>query len=106
MKWFSSLRGYLPWDTISRTKTSGGDTDEGPVHKVFLKPYYIDRYEVSAFQFSKFLNHHQKKAYLYFQTGLGVTIEKVGAYFFHDQVLAIPPPIGFPGMAPMRIAAG
>jgi formylglycine-generating enzyme required for sulfatase activity len=65
-----------------KNKNEWGDTDEGPVHKVFLKPYYIDRYEVSAFQFSKFLNHHQKKAYLYFQTGLGVTIEKVGGLFF------------------------
>jgi len=44
-----------------KNKNEWGDTDEGPVHKVFLKPYYIDRYEVSASQFSKFLNHHQKK---------------------------------------------
>ena len=64
-----------------KNKNEWGDTDEGPVHKVFLKPYYIDRYEVSASQFSKFLNHHQKKAQLYFQTGLGVTIEKVGSLF-------------------------
>ena len=45
-----------------KNKNEWGDTDEGPVHKVFLKPYYIYRYEVSAFQFLKFLNHHQKKA--------------------------------------------
>ena len=64
-----------------KNKNEWGDTDEGPVHKVFLKPYYIDRYEVSASQFSKFLNHHQKKAQLYFQTGLGVTIEKIGSLF-------------------------
>ena len=71
-----------------KNKNEWGDTDEGPVHKVFLKPYYIDRYEVSASQFSKFLNHpqkkthlHQKKTRLYFQTGLGVTIEKVGSLF-------------------------
>ena len=43
-----------------KNKNERGDTDEGPVHKVFLKPYYIDRYEVSASKFSKFLNHHQK----------------------------------------------
>jgi len=55
-----------------------GDTDEEPVHKVFLKSYYIDRLEISASQFSNFLNHHPKKVPLYFQTGLGVTIEKVG----------------------------
>ena len=65
-----------------KNKNEWGDTDEEPVHKVFLKPYYIDRHEVSASQFSKFLNHHQKKAHLYFQTGLGVTIEKVGNLFF------------------------
>ena len=44
-----------------KNKNEWGDTDEGPVHKVFLKPYYIGRYEVSVSQFSKFLNHHQKK---------------------------------------------
>ncbi len=37
-------------------KKEWGDTDEEPVHKVFLKSYYIDRYEVSASQFSSFLN--------------------------------------------------
>ena len=28
-------------------KNEWGDTDEEPVHKVFLKSYYIDRYEVT-----------------------------------------------------------
>ena len=58
-------------------KNEWGDTDEEPVHKVFLKSYYIDRLEVSASQFSNFLNLNLKKAPLYFQTGSGVTIEKV-----------------------------
>ena len=58
-----------------------GDTDEEPVHKVFLKSYYIDRYEVSASQFSNFLNRYQKQSSLYFQSGLGVTIEKIGSRF-------------------------
>ncbi len=58
-----------------------GDTDEEPVHKVFLKSYYIDRLEVSAYQFSNFLNNHLKKASIYFQTGMGVTIEKVGGLY-------------------------
>jgi len=62
-------------------KNEWGDTDEEPVHKVFLKSYYIDRYEVSASQFSKFLNLHQDKAPFYFQTGLGVTIEKIDNLF-------------------------
>ncbi|MBT3515557.1 MAG: SUMF1/EgtB/PvdO family nonheme iron enzyme [Nitrospina sp.] len=62
-------------------KNEWGDTDEEPVHKVFLKSYYMDRYEVSASQFSKFLNNHPDKAPFYFQTGLGVTIEKVDNLF-------------------------
>jgi formylglycine-generating enzyme required for sulfatase activity len=62
-------------------KKEWGDTDEEPVHKVFLKSYYIDRYEVSASQFSNFLNQHQKQSPLYFQPGLGVTIEKIGSQF-------------------------
>jgi len=36
---------------------------------------------VSAFQFSNFLNQHQKQSPLYFQPGVGVTIEKVGSQF-------------------------
>ena len=35
-----------------------GDTDEEPVHEVFLNSYYIDRYEVNASNFSYFLNKH------------------------------------------------
>jgi len=62
-------------------KKEWGDTDEEPVHKVFLKSYYIDRYEVSASQFSNFLNQYQKQSSLYFQLGLGVTIEKIGNLF-------------------------
>ena len=62
-------------------KKEWGDTDEEPVHKVFLKSYYIDRYEVSASQFSNFLNQHQKQSSLYLQPGLGVTIEKIDSQF-------------------------
>ena len=58
-----------------------GDTDEEPVHKIFLKSYYIDRYEVNASKFSKFLNLHKNKAPLYFETGSGVTIEKIDNLF-------------------------
>ena len=49
--------------------------------KIFLKSYYIDRYEVNASKFSKFLNLHKNKAPLYFETGLGVTIEKIDNLF-------------------------
>ena len=62
-------------------KNEWGDTDEEPVHKVFLKSYYLDRLEVSASQFSNFLNLNLKKASLYFQTGSGVTIKKVGCLY-------------------------
>ena len=58
-----------------------GDTDEEPVHEVFLNSYYIDRYEVNASDFSYFLNKHLDKAPRYFQTGSGVTIEKVDNLF-------------------------
>ena len=41
----------------------------------------MDRYEVSALEFSNFLNHHQKQSTLYFESGSGVTIEKIGNKF-------------------------
>ena len=58
-----------------------GDNDEEPVHKVFLKSYFIDRYEVSASDFANFLNQHLKQSPLYFQLGLGVTIQKIDNLF-------------------------
>jgi len=33
-----------------------GDDDEKPVHKIYLDAYYIDKYEVTNAQFSRFLN--------------------------------------------------
>jgi len=58
-----------------------GDTDEEPVHEVFLRSYYIDRYEVSASDFSNFLNKYPAKASRYFKTGPDVTIKKVANIF-------------------------
>ena len=58
-----------------------GDENEAPARQVFLNSYYMDRYEVSALQFSNFLNHHQKQSTLYFESGSGVTIEKIGNKF-------------------------
>jgi formylglycine-generating enzyme required for sulfatase activity len=93
------LNGCLPWITGTEDEmvlvpegsfvmgyniendTEWGDTDEEPVHEVFLKPYYIDRYEVNASDFSDFLNKYPDKASRYFQTGSGVTIEKVDNVF-------------------------
>ena len=54
-----------------KNKNEWGDTDEGPVHKVFLKPYYIDRYEVSAFQFFKIFKSSSKESIPLFSNWLG-----------------------------------
>ena len=35
-----------------------GDKDEEPVHKVNLSAYWIDKYEVTSSNFSKFLNEN------------------------------------------------
>ena len=51
----SFLMGY---DT--KNDFEWGDVDEEPVHKVFLHPYFIDRYEVNASDFSNFLNKYPK----------------------------------------------
>ena len=52
-----------------------GDTDEEPVHEVYLSAFYIDRYEVTASDFARFLNEHSQEAHRYFESGSGVTIE-------------------------------
>jgi formylglycine-generating enzyme required for sulfatase activity len=58
-----------------------GDIDEEPVHNVFLNSYFIDKYEVNAYQFSNFLNKFSNQASRFFQTGKGVTIEKLNNMF-------------------------
>ncbi len=58
-----------------------GDTDEEPVHEVFLDEFQIDRYEVTSAEFSSFLNEHKDQAKRFFQLGNAVTIEfKDGIY--------------------------
>ena len=97
---FLILNGCLPWiieaeDNIAfipkgsfvmghNIENDGewGDTDEEPVHEVFLRAYYIDRYEVNASNFSDFLNTYPDQASRYFQTGAGVTIKKMANVFF------------------------
>jgi len=38
-----------------------GDDDEKPVHKIYLDAYYIDKYEVTNAQFSRFLNEKRNQ---------------------------------------------
>ena len=53
-----------------------GDEDEEPVHEVELSAYWIDRYEVNAAEFSRFLNEHLEESAKYIEMGTAVTIEK------------------------------
>lgn len=54
--------------------------DEKPVHKVFLDDYYIDKYEISAAQFAKFLNERGNPDNRYFNANPFATIIKEGEY--------------------------
>lgn len=58
-----------------------GDADEEPVHEVYLSSYAIDLHEVTAEEFSSFLNANKAKARQYIQLDPAVTIEEFeGAY--------------------------
>ena len=65
--WFLFQRVLFQWDNDNENDAESGDTDEAPVHEVFLHSYYIDRYEVNASDFSSFLNKYPSKASHYFQ---------------------------------------
>ncbi len=54
-----------------------GDTDEEPVHEVYLDTYLMDRYEATAEEFSEFLNDNLHYAPAFLETGTAVTIERV-----------------------------
>ncbi len=58
-----------------------GDTDEEPVHTVFLSEYFIGRYEVTTHEFSAFLNAHPDEAERYIETGTAVTIQRVDGMY-------------------------
>ncbi|CAI2716890.1 formylglycine-generating enzyme family protein [Nitrospina watsonii] len=58
-----------------------GDTDEQPVHTVYLDAYAIDFYEVTAQQFAEFLNAAPEKASRFIELRDAVTVEKVGGRF-------------------------
>ncbi len=48
---------------------NGGDSNEGPEHEVFLSEFAIDRYEVSAKDFARFLNERGNPGNIYFSPG-------------------------------------
>ncbi len=58
-----------------------GDTDEEPVHEVFLSEYFIDRYEGTAQDFAVFLNAHPDEAGRYIQIRNAVTIERIDGMY-------------------------
>ncbi|OGW20091.1 MAG: hypothetical protein A3K09_02575 [Nitrospinae bacterium RIFCSPLOWO2_12_FULL_47_7] len=53
-----------------------GDVDEEPVHEVYLDTFFIDRYEVTAQDFSRFLNEHPAEIDRYIRLEPAVTVEK------------------------------
>jgi formylglycine-generating enzyme required for sulfatase activity len=57
-----------------------GDVDEGPVHEIYLDEFWIDRYEVTSAEFSRFLNE-QQEPHRYIELGPSVTLEKVGGRY-------------------------
>jgi len=69
--------GIFKMGTDIENTREWGDTDEEPVHEVFLSRYYIDRYEITAAQFAEFLNDNIDEAGSYIELTPTVTIEKV-----------------------------
>lgn len=52
-----------------------GDVDEEPVHAVYLDTFFIDRYEVTAQEFSQFFTEHPDDRYI--RLDPAVTVEKM-----------------------------
>ncbi len=73
--------GHFPMGVVIDNPNEWGDTDEEPIHKVYLDTFYIDKYEVTASEFAEFLNDHFHYAQAFIDTGDAVTIElKDGVY--------------------------
>lgn len=53
-----------------------GDVDEEPVHEVYLDAFYMDRYEVTSQQFSRFLNEHPSDVHRFIRLDPSVTLEQ------------------------------
>ena len=68
--------GIFKMGTKIENAREWGDTDEEPVHEVFLSRYYIDRYEITAGQFAEFLNDNEKNAETYIELTPTVTVVK------------------------------
>ena len=51
-----------------------GDMDEEPVHQVTLSSYWIDKYEVTSSNFSKFLNENKNEAHRFIEITPSVTV--------------------------------
>ncbi len=73
--------GSFPMGFNIENDMDWGDDDEEPVHEVFLSVFQIDRYEVTAEEFSRFLNKFPEASERYIELGPAVTIEKAnGSY--------------------------
>ncbi|QPJ60869.1 MAG: formylglycine-generating enzyme family protein [Candidatus Nitronauta litoralis] len=73
--------GLFSMGAIIDNPNEWGDTDEEPVHEVYLDRFYIDKFEATAGEFSRFLNDNPHYAQAFIETGPAVTIElKDGVY--------------------------
>ena len=52
-----------------------GDMDEEPVHQVTLSSYWIDKYEVTSSNFTKFLNENKNEAHRFIEITPSVTVQ-------------------------------
>jgi len=64
-----------------------GDMDEEPVHEVTLSAYWMDKYEVTSYDFAEFLNSHQASAGRFIEITPSVTVEFVeGKYLSRPEL--------------------
>ncbi len=73
--------GPFAMGTVIENERLWGDTDEEPVHEVFLSEYFIDRYEVTAQDFAAFLNAHPDEAERYIRIQNTATLEHTGGTY-------------------------
>ncbi len=73
--------GPFAMGTVIENERLWGDTDEEPVHEVFLSEYFIDRYEVTAQEFGAFLNAHPDEAERYIRIQNTATLEHTGGTY-------------------------